>query len=80
MPTNQHKKTDQRIKTEHEFEDINLKNSPTNYYIVKKNGKWGVITENFDWYIQPKYEKINFDFRSREFECLKENLQNDCFW
>ena len=39
-----------------------------------------MITENFDWFIQPKYEKVNYDFRSREFECLKENLQNDCYW
>jgi hypothetical protein len=63
-----------------ELDEVQLKETYYSYHTVKKNGKWGVLDDKFRWFIEPKYEYIKYDPVSKEFECLKENKQNDCYF
>lgn len=63
--------------TAFEFENIQREDQ-SRHYVLKKNGKWGVMTSDFKWFIEPKYVSIKYDDVSKEFECLKEDKQKDC--
>ncbi len=70
----------EQVKTAFEFEDYQTQSGTYDYYIVKKNGKWGVLNRQYVWFIEPNYEFIKYDSLSKEFECLKSDRQNDCYF
>ncbi|MGV3630805.1 MAG: WG repeat-containing protein [Bacteroidota bacterium] len=73
-----HAKGRQEI-TAFEFDDIRREDQ-SHCYVVQKNGKWGVLSSDFKWVVEPKYISIKYDEISKEFECLKEDKQRDCYF
>ncbi|MCE3297243.1 MAG: hypothetical protein K0R65_2957 [Crocinitomicaceae bacterium] len=65
--------------TAFEFDNIQREDQ-SRHYVLQKNGKWGVMTSDLKWFIEPKYVSIKYDDVSREFECLKEDKQKDCYF
>lgn len=65
--------------TAFEFDNIQREDH-SRCYVLQKNGKWGVMTSDLKWFIEPKYVSIKYDDVSKEFECMKEDKQNDCYF
>ncbi|MES2589288.1 MAG: hypothetical protein V4622_09925 [Bacteroidota bacterium] len=71
---------DKKEGTAFEFDGIDLIRNLRSHVVVSKKGKWGVLDSNYNWFVDAKYKKIYYDAVSKEFECLKENGEKDCFF
>ena len=65
--------------TAFEFENIQREDH-SHCYVLQKNGKWGVMTFDFKWIVEPKYSLIRYDDVSKEFECVRDDKQKDCYF